>query len=139
MADLEDLARLFDQYRQFYQQPPQLAISREFLRERLTRDDSVVFVAEIEGVLAGFTQLYPLFSSTRCCRVWLLNDLYVDPDARGKGVARGLMEMARAHAIDTGAGGIELSTAHSNHPAQRLYESLGYRMDQTFRVYSLAL
>lgn len=47
------------------------------------------------------------------------------------------MEAARSHAIDTGAAGIELSTAHTNRPAQRLYESLGYVMDQTYRVYTL--
>jgi ribosomal protein S18 acetylase RimI-like enzyme len=137
--DLDALASLFEAYRRFYEQPDDLPKSRAFVAERLTRGDSVIFVAEEAGELRGFTQLYPLFSSTACRRLWLLNDLYTTGSARRKGVARALMEAARGHAIETGATGIELSTAHTNLPAQRLYESLGYVMDRTFRAYSLRL
>lgn len=137
--DLESLAPLFEAYRRFYEQPHDPAKSRAFIAERLTGRDSVILVAEEAGELLGFTQLYPLFSSTACRRLWLLNDLYTTESARRKGVARTLMEAARGHAVETGASGIELSTAHTNLPAQRLYESLGYEMDKTFRVYSLRL
>jgi ribosomal protein S18 acetylase RimI-like enzyme len=137
--DLESLTPLFEAYRRFYEQPANLAKSRRFLGERLAKDDSVIIVAEEEGSLLGFTQLYPLFSSTVCRRVWQLNDLFTIESARGRGVGRALMEAARNHAIATGASGIELATAHTNLPAQRLYESLGYVLDQTFRVYSLRL
>jgi ribosomal protein S18 acetylase RimI-like enzyme len=138
-ADLPSLAPLFDQYRQFYDQPSDLPTAEAFLADRLEREESVIFLAELGGKIVGFTQLYPLFSSTRCRRLWLLNDLFVDTSARGKGVAKGLLEMARVHAVATGACGIELSTAHTNHPAQQLYESLGYTLDTRFRVYSLKL
>jgi ribosomal protein S18 acetylase RimI-like enzyme len=136
-GDVEALAPLFESYRRFYQQPADLDKSRGFMAERLANGDSVVFVAEEGGKLVGFTQLYPLFSSTVCRRLWLLNDLFTVEPSRGKGVGRALMEAARSHAVATGAAGIELSTAHTNLPAQRLYESLGYEMDQTYRVYTL--
>jgi ribosomal protein S18 acetylase RimI-like enzyme len=137
LEDLEALVPLFEAYRRFYQQPADLARSREFLGERLTRGDSVILLAEETGSVLGFTQLYPLFSSTVCRRLWLLNDLYTTESARGRGVGRALMEAARKHAIETGAAGIELSTAHANLPAQRLYESLGYVKDEIYRVYTL--
>ena len=137
--DLEALAPLFEAYRQFYEQPADLAKSRNFLADRLANGDSVILLAEENGSILGFTQLYPLFSSTACRPLWLLNDLFTVESARGKGVGRALMEAAREHAIATGATGIELATAHTNLPAQRLYESLGYVMDRTFRVYALRL
>ena len=138
-GDLPALAPLFEAYRRFYEQAPDLEKSRSFLQERLAHGDSVIFLAEENGGALGFTQLYPLFSSTACRRLWLLNDLFTVESARGKGVGRSLMSAARDHAIQTGASAIELSTAHTNRTAQRLYESLGYVRDEVFRVYSLKL
>lgn len=136
-ADLDLVVPLFDAYRQFYHQPSDRLAAGSFLRDRLDRRDSVIFLALKKVRALGFTQLYPLFSSTSCRLLWLLNDLYVVPDARGAGVARALMDRARDHAVETGACGIELATAHTNLAAQRLYESLGYRMDAEFRRYEL--
>lgn len=141
LEDLELVAPLFDAYRQFYQQPPDLPLARAFLHARLAAGDSLVYLAEDEGAAVGFVQLYPLFSSTapRPGRIWLLNDLYVVPAARGRGVGRRLMDRARQLAEETGAETIELATARSNATAQALYESLGYRRDEQFFHYSLEL
>jgi ribosomal protein S18 acetylase RimI-like enzyme len=136
-SDLDLVAPLFDAYRQFYEQPADLARSREFLRERLDRGDSVVLLALDGERPLGFTQLYPLFSSISCRPLWLLNDLFVSPEARRLGVARLLMDRARDHAVETDACGLELATAHTNLQAQKLYESLGYRVDRDFRRYEL--
>jgi len=140
-ADVDLVAPLFDAYRQFYERPPDLPLSRAFLVERRTRGDSVVFVAEENGKSLGFVQLYPLFSSTarHPGRSWLLNDLYVVPDGRGRGVGRRLMERARRLAVETDACAIELATARTNAGAQALYESLGYRRDELFWHYALDL
>jgi ribosomal protein S18 acetylase RimI-like enzyme len=141
LDDLEEVAPLFDAYRQFYRQPHDLPLARAFLQARLAAGDSVVYLAEDAGAVLGFVQLYPLFSSTgpRPGRIWLLNDLYVVPSARGRGVGRRLMDRARQLAEETGARSIELTTARSNTLAQALYESLGYRRDEEFFYYSLAL
>lgn len=140
-GDVDLVAPLFDAYRQFYQQPSDPALARAFLAERLARGESVVFLAERDGRAVGFVQLYPLFSSTaeRPRRLWLLNDLFVAPEARGGGVGRALMDRARRLAEETGAVGLELATARTNTGAQRLYESLGYRLDEQFLRYELGL
>ena len=76
--DLDDLVPLFDGYRQFYGQRSDLAAARAFLRERIERDESVIYLAYTEpGEAAGFTQLYPSFSSVSLKPLWILNDLYV--------------------------------------------------------------
>ena len=137
-ADRAQLARLFDLYRQFYQQPPDLPLAQNFIGERLVNNDSFIFVAAIEPqTLVGFTQLYPTLCSVSAARIYVLYDLFVAPSARRSGVARSLMEAAQAHAQHTGAVRLELSTARTNVQAQALYESLGWVRDEVFYRYNL--
>lgn len=140
LADLPALVPLFDGYRRFYDQPSDPDRAESFLRERLARGDSVIFIAmDDAGRALGFTQLYPIFSSVQARTAWLLNDLYVIPEGRRQGVARELMDRARDHAVTSGAAWLALSTQRSNESAQRLYESLGWRRDEEFFHYELAL
>jgi len=140
-SDLDLVAPLFDAYRQFYHCPPDAGVARAFIAERLAQGDSVIFVALEAGSGLGFVQLFPVFSSTaaRPGRLWLLNDLYVSASARARGIGRALMEAARGLAVETGARGLFLQTARDNAAAQRLYQSLGYRRDELFLVYEIAL
>ena len=77
----------------------------------------------------GFVQLYPSFSSVAARRLWVLNDLYVTPEGRGRGIGRALMERARRHAVETGACRLTLETMSDNETARALYRSLGYTPD----------
>jgi ribosomal protein S18 acetylase RimI-like enzyme len=139
-ADVDLVAPLFDAYRQFYRQPADLPRARRFLTERLVQRQSTVLVAETaNGEAVGFVQLYPCFSSIRAAPVLILSDLFVAPAARGGGVGRLLMETAARVARATGAVGLELATARTNAPAQRLYESLGWKRDDEFYQYALSL
>lgn len=139
--DLDALSLLFNAYRQFYRQPSDLTRARRFLAERFEADDSVIFIASLpdrnEGV--GFTQLYPFFSSVQTRRVWVLNDLFVAAKARQQGVARALMHAAHDFARSTGAASVDLATERTNTSAQALYHTLGYKRDDEFWHYSLAL
>ncbi len=137
---LEVLAPLFDAYRVFYEQPSDLSAAHDFLKARLSRLESAVFLAiSPEGEGLGFTQLYPSFGSVSLCRLWILYDLYVTPPVRRLGVGRALMQRAHQFAADSGAKIVELSTAKDNYQAQALYESLGYVRDTDFYSYELLL
>lgn len=138
-TDLEPLAHLFDQYRVFYRQPSDLDAARTFLSQRLARGDSAILGAHLGDHLAGFTQLYPSFTSVGMARLWILNDLYVAEDSRRKGVATALMNAAREFAEMTDAARLVLSTERDNTGAQKLYEHLGYHRDQDFYTYELPL
>ena len=136
--DLEPLSQLLDGYRQFYRQASDLEGARQFLQARLERGDSYILVdTGSQGELQGFVQLYPLLSTVRLAPLWLLNDLFVAPEARRSGVGRALMqaawELARAH----GVGHLTLATEIDNRTAQALYESLGWQRDTTFYHYGL--
>jgi ribosomal protein S18 acetylase RimI-like enzyme len=136
-ADVDALAPLFDRYRQFYKQVPDLRGARAFVAARLAADESVVFVAESSGEAVGFTQLYPSFSSVSLARIFVLNDLFVAEQARRQGVGEKLLEAAVRHAREAGAVRLTLSTAVDNQPAQALYERTGWRRDDRFYVYTL--
>ena len=138
-ADLPALAPLFDAYRQFYGQPSDLPGAHAFLSERLELKESVIFLALLDGKPAGFTQLYPAFTSIGIRRIWLLNDLYVAEAARRRGVSTALLDAARQHGLETGAARLVLTTETGNLPAQASYEAHGWQRDEGFYTYKLAL
>ena len=138
--DIDLIAPLFDSYRQFYDEPADAELAAAFIGDRLQAKESVIFLAEEGGEALGFVQLYPSFSSVAACRIWVLNDLFVAPAARGRGVGRALMGAAREHAIQTGAKRLTLETTSENRTAWSLYEDLGYvRQNDSVRVYTLEL
>lgn len=137
-ATVEDVALaapLFAAYREFYGLPPDEQAAAGFLRDRLHAGESVVLLAETADGPVGFLQLYPGFESLELAPAWVLNDLYVAPDARGTGVATALMERAEELARAAGAASLSLETAHDNHGAQRLYEQRGWQVEDTYRHY----
>src|SRR5438067_13183988 len=84
LGDVERLVPLFDAYRRFYRERSDPDGARAFLTDRLTRGESVIFLAIVDGAAAGFTQLYPSFSFVSMQRVWFHIDLFL-----GTGVCRG--------------------------------------------------
>jgi ribosomal protein S18 acetylase RimI-like enzyme len=139
VEQVELVAPLFDAYRQFYGQPPDLDGARRFLAERLGRGESVILAVVEGGRALGFTQLYPSFSSVSMRPIWNLNDLYVAEDARRRGIGARLLRAARDHASQTGAVCLALSTAATNTTAQALYERDGWRRDDEFFHYEYEL
>jgi ribosomal protein S18 acetylase RimI-like enzyme len=136
------IAPLFDEYRQFYGQAPNLERGRTFIAKRLINRESVIFIAtdgEQGSEALGFTQLYPSFTSVGMRRLWILNDLFVAAPARGRGIATALMDKAAEYARQTAARGLILETAADNGEAQRLYEKLGWKRDELFYRYYLNL
>ena len=139
LGDLEALVPLFTAYRVFYGQPEDTRKARAFLDARLRNEESVIFLARVDGHAVGFTQLYPVFSSVGASRTWLLNDLYVDASARRQGVAAALLDAARQHGISTGATRLTLQTTKDNAAAQTLYEREGWIRQTDYYWYDLPL
>jgi ribosomal protein S18 acetylase RimI-like enzyme len=138
LSNLEVLAPLFDAYRQFYEQAPDLPLARSFLRARLERNESSLLLAtHSSGQALGFCQLYPSFCSVEAKPIYALYDLFVSPAARRSGAGRALLLAAREHAAAQGVARLDLTTAKTNLPAQALYESLGWVRDEVFFAYSL--
>lgn len=139
VTHLDSVAMLFDGYRVFYRADSDLDAARDFIHQRLELQDSVILLAMNGDQAAGFVQLYPSFSSVSMRCIWILNDLFVHPDARKQGVGRFLLEQAAQFGIDHHALRLELSTEMNNTSAQALYDSLGWVKDDVFYHYSLPL
>ncbi len=137
IEDIRQLAVLFDAYRVFYEKDSDTAKARAFLSDRIQQNESVIFVAENEeNILTGFVQLYPLFSSTRMKRLWLLNDLFVAPEQRGRGISVALIDAAKELCRSTDSCGMMLETAKSNTIGNRLYPKTGFELDNAHNYYS---
>lgn len=139
LEDLDQLVPLFDGYRQFYRQPSDPEGARRFLQERIERQQSVIFLALDGQQAAGFTQLYPSFSSGAMRRIFILNDLFVAPAGRRRGVGTALLEAAAQYGRQAGATRLALSTELTNQTAQSVYEKAGWTRDTVFCSYQLPL
>ena len=137
---LDELARLFNLYRIFYEQEDDYESAYEFIKQRIINQESIVFLScKSTNNFNGFVQLYPSFCSVSGIPILILYDLYVDKDQRGLSIGRKLMDRAKVYAKDNGFKRLELSTAKDNLIGQSLYESLGYEQDSEFYHYSLEI
>jgi len=136
LHDLDPLAHLFDGYRVFYKKESDLMACKAFLKERMTNEESEIFIAlNEEEIITGFVQLYPSFSSTRMKRLWILNDLFVNPVYRGQGISKKLIEQAKALSLQSGSCGLLLDTAKTNTIGNKLYPAVGFVLDEAYNHY----
>jgi ribosomal protein S18 acetylase RimI-like enzyme len=135
IADLDSLALLFKEYRIFYSYESDINAARSFLQERIQNNDSVLFISTLGESYTGFVHLYPLFSSTRMKRLWLLNDLYVAESFRGKHISKALIDAAKEMAVKSDACGLLLETAKTNTIGKRLYASTGFKLESESNFY----
>ena len=136
IIDVEKLAVLFDGYRVFYEKDSDLQEAKKFLLERITNNESRIIIAIDKEDIVGFVQLYPIFSSTRMKKLWLLNDLFVDENHRGKGISKQLIEQCKDLCNDTGACGLRLETAKTNTTGNNLYVKTDFILDENHNYYS---
>ncbi len=136
LQDLDAIVVLFDTYRLFYNEKSNVEKGKLFLEQRIKNKESVIYVAENEEEnLVGFTQLYPLFSSTRMRRMWLLNDLFVDKNFRGLGISKKLIDAAKNLCQKTDACGVSLETEKSNKIGNNLYNKTHFEVDTEHNFY----
>jgi len=92
LADLEAVSVLFDAYRQFYQQTPDLELAKQFIEQRMRLSESVILLAfDSTQKAIGFCQLYPTFCSVEAIDIYVLYDLFVMPSARRSGAGKKLL------------------------------------------------
>jgi len=132
--DVDTIAPLFDAYRQFYEQESDIDRAKEFLYDRLSNGQSIILIAFWKGKAVGFTQLYTTYSSVSMQAFYILNDLFVVPEYRGKQMGEALLRASQQLCAKNNYKGLALETAIDN-PAQELYEKLGWRKDTDYFHY----
>jgi GNAT superfamily N-acetyltransferase len=125
--EFEALLPLIAAYQGFYEvEDADRDRNRSFFRRFLAPSEVGLLLAAREegGEILGYACLYWHFSSTKAAETVLMNDLFVVPEARGRGVGRALIEASADVARERGAAWLEWATAPDNHTAQRLYDSM---------------
>ncbi|MBT8254817.1 MAG: GNAT family N-acetyltransferase [Flavobacteriaceae bacterium] len=128
LSHLSDLIPLFDAYRVFYRQSSAPKKAKNFLKERIEKDESIIYLAYINDEAVGFVQLFPIFSSVSMEPMLLLNDLYIEEHHRGEGIGKSLIDKAKQICFEKQLKGLALQTEADN-PAQSIYEHLGFIKD----------
>ncbi|WP_028996303.1 GNAT family N-acetyltransferase [Azohydromonas australica] len=137
LSDLDAVVPLFDAYRQFYEQPADPVLARDFINARMTnRESEILLAVDVCGEAVGFCQLYPTFCSVEAKPIFSLYDLFVVPSARRAGTGQALLRAAEALALERGKVRMDLTTAKTNRTAQSVYESLGWIRDEVFYAYN---
>ena len=138
--EFEDFLPLIADYQRFYGvEQPDEARNREFFRRFLApSDDGLLLGAWEAGEPVGHACLYWFFTSTSAAESVLMNDLYVVPEARRRGVGRALIDASATVARERGAHHLEWTTAPDNETAQRLYDATGAQRSE-WVTYELGL
>lgn len=132
LKDVAAITPLFNAYRMFYQQKSDGIGANAFITERLTKNESVIYLAYHNQQPVGFVQLYPIFSSVSMQQTWLLNDLFVTDTSRKKGIGQALLSAAANFGKQRQAKWLLLQTGALNSTAQQLYEKNGWIKETDF-------
>ena len=138
-ANYKEVGFLFDLYRQFYKYKSEIKKSNKYIKERISKKESTIFLCYCDKEPAGFVQLYETFDSLNINKKLVLYDLYVKKEFRKNGIGKSLMDIAKKFGHKKKIKLIELSTAITNKKAQSLYESLEYKRDKEYYNYYLEL
>lgn len=137
--EIEEMLPLIRAYCEFYEtEPNDDGLRRMF--ETLINEPSqgAVFIAREGGNAVGFATLDWKWSSLKAARIGYLEDLFVDPEARGRGIADGLIEVCADRCRELGIPALQWLTARDNHRAQRVYDRTGAESG-TYLEYDLDL
>jgi GNAT superfamily N-acetyltransferase len=137
--EIAEMMPLIRAYCEFYDTEPNDEGIRKMF-ETLITDPSqgAVFIARAEGEAVGFATLDWKWSSLKGAKIGYLEDLFVDPGARGKGIADALIEVCAGRCRELGMPAMSWQTAPDNRRAQQVYNRTGAEAD-TYLEYDLEL
>jgi GNAT superfamily N-acetyltransferase len=138
-ADAETLHRFISELAAFEREPDAVEATPASLREQMEspRPPFESLVAELDGEPAGFALFFHNYSTWRGRHGVYLEDLYVTPAHRRKGVARALFRRLAELALERGCGRLELAVLDWNRNAIDFYRSIGGKPLDEWTIYRL--
>jgi len=141
-GELEDvplIAELIRDLARYEKLEHEVVMTEEKLTDGLfgERRYAETLIAENDGEPMGFALFFHSFSTFLAQPGIYLEDLYVVPDQRGKGVGRALLERLAQLAVDRGCGRLEWAVLDWNKDAIGFYERLGAKPNSDWTVYRL--
>jgi GNAT superfamily N-acetyltransferase len=137
--EIEEMLPLIRAYCEFYEVEPDDEGLRSMFETLISEpSQGAVFIARADGKAVGFATLDWKWSSLKASRIGYLEDLFVDPEARGRGIADALIEVCAERCRERGMRALEWLTAPDNHRAQKVYNRTGAESG-TYLEYDLEL
>ena len=140
-GDLDDLLPLMRAYCDFYEVAPVdvdlLGMSRALIADP-DREGVQLIARDADGASVGFATVFWTWQTLDAARLAVMNDLYVDPESRGTGLAEALIRACADQARSHGALSLGWQTALDNERAQKVYDRVGAKRSQ-WLDYELAL
>ncbi len=138
-ADVPTIARLIRALAEYERLAHAVVLREEDLREHLfgPRPYAEVFLAEDSGRVVGFALFFWNYSTFRGQPGIYLEDLFVEPEWRGKGHGKALLEALARLVIERRGARLEWSVLNWNEPALGFYRSLGAVPMDEWTVYRL--
>ncbi|QDV33034.1 GNAT family N-acetyltransferase [Tautonia plasticadhaerens] len=135
--DSETIARLIRELADYERLLDQARAGGEEIRRSLfgPRPFAEALIAEWDGGPIGFALFFHTFSTFRGQPGVHLEDLFVRPTHRGRGIGKALLASVARLAVDRGCGRLEWSVLDWNEPAIGFYRSLGARPMDDWTVY----
>ncbi len=139
LADVPVILDLIRGLAEYERQPDQVLANEALLRESLfcEKPDAEVILACKGTVPVGFAVFFHNYSTWWGRRGLYLEDLFVRPDARGKGIGKALLKTLARIAKDRGCARMEWSVLDWNQPAIDFYRSLGAIPEEEWTTYRL--
>ena len=143
IATVDDVGLILDFIRQladYEKLTDEVVTDEDQLRQSLFGERRVaeVVIASYEGEPAGFALFFHNFSTFLGRPGVYLEDLYVVPELRGRGIGRALLSYLARLAVERGCGRLEWWVLDWNEPAIRFYERLGAKAMEEWTVYRLS-
>ncbi|MEB8143328.1 GNAT family N-acetyltransferase [Mammaliicoccus sciuri] len=135
LNEIEQVVSVFDDYRVHFGHQSDIKTTYEFIYRNVSREDTVIFIAEANEQVIGFVQLYKMLSSMKMSNLLIINDLFLTADARGQRIGEQLMNQAFTYGKENGYETIYLETEKSNITGNRLYQKLGMQIDDEHNYY----
>lgn len=132
VSDCGEILRLIRELAEYERLSDMVVGTEERLREALfgERPAAEALIVEREGRAVGFALYFTTFSTFLCKPGIYLEDLFVEPAHRGKGIGKALLRHIATIAAERGCGRLEWRVLDWNEPAIRFYESLGGKLMQ---------
>lgn len=139
-ADVQVVAELIWQLARFEKLENEVVLTEELLKIGLfgSRPYAEAVLAEDDGEPIGFALFFHTFSTFLARPGLYLEDLFVLPEHRGRGVGRNLLSHLAQLAVERGCGRLEWAVLNWNEEAIRFYERLGAHPNSEWTVYRLA-
>lgn len=139
-ADIDLILGFIQKLAEYERLANEVVVTRELLQAALFSPAATaeVTLAYVEGEPAGFALYFHNFSTFVGRRGLYLEDLFVEPRFRGRGIGKRLLHHLAALAVERGCGRFEWAVLDWNEPAIRFYESLGARMMSDWRIFRLS-